>query len=50
MALRYEFNCDVASVFELLANPDFLVQRSSNLGELNARCEVDRGSDSKRLG
>ena len=40
MALEYEFSSDVETVFELLTDPDFLVQRSMDLGELGADCEV----------
>ena len=40
MTLRYEFGRDVATVFQLLTDPDFLVQRSTDLGELSAQCDV----------
>ncbi len=49
MTLRYEFDRDVATVFQLLTDPDFLVQRSSDLGELSAQCEVEEEADATRI-
>jgi hypothetical protein len=46
MSLRYRFNSDVETVFELLTDPDYLVQRSIDMGEASADCEVsDVGED-----
>ena len=49
MALKYEFGCDVETAFELLTDPDFLVQRSMDLGELSADCEVEEDGDIIRV-
>lgn len=40
MAMSYEFDCDVDSVAALLNDPQFLVDRCLELGELEAECEV----------
>ncbi len=45
MATKYKFNSDVETVFELLTDPDFLVERSMELGELSADCEVIEEGD-----
>ena len=41
MSMHYEFDHDVESVFDLLTDPDFLVDRCLELGELEASCEVN---------
>ncbi len=41
MSLTYQFSHDVDTVFALLTDPDFLVDRSLDLGELSADCEVE---------
>ena len=40
MSLKYRFDSDVQTVFELLTDPDYLVQRSIDMGEASADCEV----------
>jgi len=46
MSLKYRFDSDVETVFELLTDPDYLVQRSIDMGEASADCEVsDVGDD-----
>jgi hypothetical protein len=42
MPLNYEFEHDVESVFNLLTDPDFLVDRCLELGELEASSDVDQ--------
>jgi len=49
MTLRYEFDRDVATVFQLLTDPDFLVERSHDLGELDAHCAVEMAGDTTRV-
>ncbi|MBW2712898.1 MAG: DUF2505 domain-containing protein [Deltaproteobacteria bacterium] len=49
MALKCEIGCDVETAFELLTDPDFLVQRSMDLGELSAECEVEEDGDVIRV-
>ena len=49
MALKCEYDCDVETAFELLTNPDFLVERSMDLGELSAECEVEEDGDIIRV-
>ena len=41
MSLSYEFECDVETVFGLLTDPQFLVDRNLELGELEADCDVE---------
>jgi len=41
MDLRFQFDHDVDSVFQLMTDPDFLVNRSMALGEISATCEVE---------
>lgn len=40
MTTSYEFNKEIDIVFGLLTNPQFLVDRCLQLGELEAECEV----------
>jgi hypothetical protein len=40
MSIQYDLEHDIESVFGLLTDPDFLVDRSLQLGELEAACEV----------
>ncbi len=49
MATKYKFNSDVETVFELLTDPDFLVERSMELGELSADCEVVEEGDELKV-
>ncbi|MEP4146021.1 MAG: DUF2505 domain-containing protein [Halioglobus sp.] len=42
MPVHHEFEHDADSVFSLLTDPDFLVDRCLGLGELEASCEVDQ--------
>lgn len=45
MAIHYEFEHDIESVYTLLTDPDFLVERCLALGEIEASCEVDQTTD-----
>jgi hypothetical protein len=45
MSMHYEYDQDVQSVFELLTDPDFLVDRCLELGELEASCEVEENGE-----
>ena len=45
MPMHYEFAYDVDSVFNLLTDPQFLVDRCLELGELEASCEVEEQGD-----
>jgi len=40
MAVTYDFECEPGRVYELLTDPEFLVDRCLELGELSAECEV----------
>ena len=46
MAVSYEFEHDVQSVYEALTDPQFLVDRCLALGELSAECDVEEGEES----
>ena len=39
--MHFEFGFDVRSVYEILTEPQFLVDRCLDLGELEASCEVE---------
>lgn len=41
MSMHYEFEHDAESVFNLLTDPQFLVDRCLAMGELEASCEVE---------
>lgn len=45
MSSQFSFQQSVDEVFELLTDPDFLVQRSLALGELEVECEVEEYED-----
>lgn len=45
MPLTVAFDSDVETLFNLMTDPDFLVERSMALGELNADCEVEDFDD-----
>ena len=45
MSMHYEYEQDAQSVFELLTDPDFLVDRCLELGELEASCEIEESGD-----
>ena len=45
MEMSYSFNHDVDSVFGLLTDPDFLVERAMALGDLSVDCEVNEEGD-----
>jgi hypothetical protein len=45
MPISYEFEYEVESVISLLTDPDFLVDRCIELGELEASCEVEQKGD-----
>ena len=40
MAVSFDFDCEPGRVYELLTDPEFLVDRCLDLGELSAECEV----------
>lgn len=44
--LELNFNCAVEQVYELLTDPDFIVERSLALGDLESRCSVAERGDS----
>jgi len=46
MSIHYEFDQDAQSVFNLLTDPQFLVDRCLELGELEASCDVEERGDS----
>ena len=41
MAVSYDFKHDVDTVYEVLTDPQFLVDRSLAIGELSAECDVE---------
>ncbi|MDH5171271.1 MAG: hypothetical protein OEW92_02545, partial [Gammaproteobacteria bacterium] len=42
--VEFEFDCAVEEVFGLLTDPDFVVERSLALGDLESSCKVqERG-------
>ena len=45
MTVSAEFNHDVQTVFELLTDPEYLVDRNLALGELSSECEVETFED-----
>jgi hypothetical protein len=45
MPLRYDFKHDIDSVIALLTDPAFIVDRSLDLGELEAGCELEPDGD-----
>jgi hypothetical protein len=45
MGLKYQFPQSVDTVFNLLCDPDFLVERCMAVGELSADCEVEEDGD-----
>ena len=45
MKSKFEFNHDVATVLELLHDPQFLVDRLIELGDLDADCEVEEDNE-----
>jgi len=47
MSLEFTFNHSVDDVFNLLSDPDFLVERSIALGELSADCEIEEDESGK---
>lgn len=44
MSMDYEFEHDAESVFNLLTEPQFLVDRCLAMGELEASCEVEENA------
>ncbi|TNF36711.1 MAG: DUF2505 domain-containing protein [Gammaproteobacteria bacterium] len=46
MSHRFEFSHDVETVYSLMTDPQFLVDRSLALGELSADCEVEEDDES----
>lgn len=49
MSVRFEFNADVETVFNLITDPDFLVERSLAIGELEASCDVEDFDDKTEI-
>ncbi len=45
MSVSREFECDVDTLYELLTDPQFLVDRCLGIGELSAECEVEQEGD-----
>lgn len=45
MPVSREFECDPDTLYELLTDPQFLVDRCLGIGELNAECEVEQDGD-----
>lgn len=45
MAVDFDFEHDVQTVYETLTDPDFLVDRCLALGELSAECDVEEGEE-----
>lgn len=45
MTVQIDFDQDVETVFNLITDPDFLVERSVALGELEADCDVEDYDD-----
>lgn len=45
MAVNFEFEHDVQTVYETLTDPDFLVDRCLALGELSAECDVEEDEE-----
>ena len=45
MTVSFEFDHDVATVYETLTEPQFLVDRCLALGELSAECDVEEDED-----
>ncbi len=41
MTVQFEYEADVQTVYEVLTEPQYLVDRSLALGELSAECEVE---------
>lgn len=41
MGMTFQISHDIETVFELLTDPDFLVERSIAIGELSADCEIE---------
>jgi len=40
MAVTHDFDCEPSRIYELLTDPQFLVDRCLEMGELSAECEV----------
>ncbi len=45
MAVSQEFQTDVDTIYQLLTDPEFLVERSGALGEEHCECEVEEYED-----
>ena len=45
MAVSVDFPADVDTIYQLLTDPDFLVERSSALGDEHCECEVEEYED-----
>lgn len=49
MTMRFEFQASIDTVFKLMTDPDFLVERSLAIGELEASCEVEDFDDKTEI-
>jgi len=47
MSLEYPVSHPIDTVFDLLTDPDFLVERSIGIGELEADCEIEEDDAGK---
>ena len=45
MAVSFDYEYDVDTIYELLTDPQFLVDRSLAIGELGAECEVEQDGE-----
>jgi hypothetical protein len=48
MSLRFEFPVEIEEIYDLLTDPDFLVDRNVALGDIDSECEVEE-TDSNLL-
>ena len=49
MAVNFEFEHDAQTVYEVLTDPDFLVDRCLALGELSAECELEEDNNTATI-
>ena len=45
MAVKCQFDCGIDTVWALLCDPDFRVERSIALGELSAECDIEESDE-----
>ena len=48
MSLKFKFSVDAEEIYDLLTDPEFLVERNVALGDADSECEVE-GTDSDLL-